>query len=78
MSDINDITGGSSSPYVKAKQDAEINLIRERLTQRWVTETERLRDVALKVQEAEGKCSIAHLAAQEAAIEVCYISSKQE
>jgi hypothetical protein len=50
--------------------DSKLNPTRERLKAHWMAEAERLRDRIAKVEEAEGKCSIAHMAASEAAIEV--------
>lgn len=50
--------------------DGQPNPTREKLKKYWEDEAERRRMRIEKVEEAEGKCSIAHMAAYEAAIEV--------
>lgn len=60
----------SNTRFQSVTADTEANATRARLKAHWHQEAVRLRDRALKVEEAEGKCSIAHMAATEAAIEV--------
>lgn len=56
--------------YQKATPDEKPNLTRQKLVAYWETEEERLSQIALKVEEAQGKCSPAYMAATEAADEV--------
>lgn len=50
--------------------DSQPNPTRERLKAYWTAEAELRRERIAKAEEAEGKCSIAYMAASEAAIEV--------